>query len=69
VPHPQSEIALASDRLRTMFLTARSSITITSWSRTRRVDVRCRKSARLARTFRWARATFALALARFADPR
>ena len=30
VPHPQSEMALASDRLRTMFCTARSSITITS---------------------------------------
>ena len=51
-----------------MFFTARSSITITSWSRTRRVLVRWRKSARDARTFRWARATFALALARFAEP-
>ena len=30
---------------------------------------RCRKSARDARTFRCARATFALALARFAEPR
>src|SRR5205823_14156650 len=28
-PQPQSEMALASDRLRTMFFTARSSITIT----------------------------------------
>ena len=36
-----------------------SSITITSWPRTRRVEARCRKPARLARTFRWARATFA----------
>ena len=68
VPQPQSEMALASDRLRIMFFTARSSITITSWSRTRRADERCRKSARDARTLRWARATFALALARFADP-
>ena len=30
VPHPQSEIALASVRLRTMLFTARSSRTITS---------------------------------------
>ena len=68
VPHPQSLMALASDRLRTMFATARSSITITSWSRTRAVEVRCRKSARDGRTFRCARATFAFALARFAEP-
>src|SRR5690348_7769030 len=67
-PQPQSEIALASDRLRTMFFTARSSITITSWSRTSRAEARCRKSARAARTLRWARATLALALARFAEP-
>jgi len=33
VPHPQSLMAFASDRLRTMFCAARSSITITSWSR------------------------------------
>ena len=51
-PHPQSEMALARDRLRTMFFTARSSTTITSWSRTRAVEARCRKSARDARTFR-----------------
>ena len=69
VPHPQSEMALASDRLRTMLCTARSSTTITSWPRTRAVVVRCRKSVRDARTFRCARATFALALARFAEPR
>ena len=68
VPHPQSLMALASEWLRTMFFTARSSITITSWSRTRAVEVRCRKSVRLARTFRCARATFALAFARFAEP-
>src|SRR5450755_824761 len=69
VPHPQSLMALASDRLRTMFLTARSSTTITSWSRTSRVLARCRKSARDALTFRCARATFAFAFARFAEPR
>ena len=68
VPHPQSEIALASLRLRTMFFTARSSRTITLWSRTRLVEVRWRKSVRAARTFRWARAALALALARLADP-
>src|SRR6266581_3711125 len=68
VPQPQSEIALASDRLRTMFFTARSSITITSWSRTSRAEARCRKSCRDARILRWARATLALALARFAEP-
>src|SRR5207244_1281396 len=67
-PQPQSEIALASDRLRIMFFTFRSSITITSWSRTSRVEARCRKSCREARTLRWARATLALALARFAEP-
>ena len=33
VPHPQSQMALASDRLRTMPETLRSSITITSWQR------------------------------------
>ena len=43
--------------------------TITSRSRTSRADARCRKSAREARTLRCARATFALALARFAEPR
>ena len=64
-PHAESEIALASLRLRTMFFTARSSRTITLWSRTRLVEVRWRKSAR---TFRWARAALALALARLADP-
>ena len=69
VPHPQSQMALASDRLRIMLRTARSSTTITSWSRTRAVEVRCRKSVRDARTFRCARATFALALTRFAEPR
>ena len=67
-PQPQSDIALASDLLRTMFFTARSSITMTSWSRTSRAEVRCRKSARDARTLRCARATLALALARFAEP-
>ena len=65
VPHPQSQMALARDRFRIMLFTARSSITITSWSRTRAVEVRCRKSVRDARTFRCARATFALALTRF----
>ena len=55
VPHPQSEMALASERLRTMFRTARSSIAITSWSRTRFVLTLCRKSARDARAFRCAR--------------
>src|SRR5690349_6965391 len=68
VPQPQSEMALARDRLRTMPATFRSSITITSWSRTSRADVRCRKSCRDARTLRWARATLALALARLALP-
>src|SRR6266699_3094673 len=68
-PQPQSEMAFASLRLRTMFLTARSSITITSLSRTRRVLARCRKSRRASRTLRLARATFALALARLAEPR
>jgi hypothetical protein len=58
-------MALASDRFRAMFFTARSSRTITSWPRTSRVEARCRKSAREARAFRWARATLALALARF----
>ena len=48
--------------------TFRSSTTITSWSRTSRVLARWRKSARDARTFRCARATLALALARFAEP-
>jgi len=52
VPHPQSEIARATLRLRTMFLTARSSRLIRSWSRTRRVLVLWRKSVRAARTFR-----------------
>ena len=52
VPHPQSEIAFASERLRTMFCTARSSRTITSWSRIRRVLALWRKSVRAARTFR-----------------
>ncbi len=64
VPHPQSLMALASDRLRTMFFTARSSATITSWSRISRAEVRCRKSVRDARTFRCARATLALAFCR-----
>ena len=68
VPHPQSEIAFATLRLRTMFLTARSSRQIRSWSRTRRVEVLWRKSARAARTLRCARAAFALALPRFAEP-
>jgi hypothetical protein len=68
VPHPQSEMALAREWLRTMFFTARSSITITSWFRTRRVLALWRKSVRAARTFRCARATFAFALARFAEP-
>src|SRR6266576_6184245 len=61
-PQPQSEMALASDRLRTMPATFRSSITITSWSRTSRAEARCRKSCRDARTLRWARATLAFAL-------
>ena len=67
-PHPQSEIARASRRLRTMPDTFRSSITIMPAERTSRVLARCRKSRRASRTFRWARATFALALARFAEP-
>src|SRR5262249_31479368 len=67
-PHPQPEIARASRRLRTMFLTARSSITMTSAERTRRVLVRCRKSRRALRTLRWVRATLAAALARFLLP-
>src|SRR5215471_18040768 len=67
--HPQPEIARASDRFRTMFLTARSSMTTMSFWRISRVLTRCRKSCRALRIFRWARATFALALARFADPR
>src|ERR1700729_3594943 len=46
-----------------MFFMARSSIAITSWSRTSRAEVRCRKSAREARTLRWARATLATARA------
>ena len=46
--------------------TCRSSITIVSAERTRRVLARCRKSRRALRTLRWARATFAFALARFA---
>ena len=62
-------MAFARDRLRTMFLTARSSITITSWSGPG--GQRCGAGSRrgTARTLRCARATFALALARFADPR
>src|SRR6476659_9032143 len=67
-PQPQPEMAFASLRLRTMFLTARSSITITSLPRTKRVLARCRKSRRASRTLRWARATFALALDRFTEP-
>ena len=67
-PHPQSEIARASRRLRTIPATFRSSITIVSAERTRRVLARCRKSRRALRTLRWARATLAAALARFADP-
>src|SRR6266550_6151975 len=46
VPHPQSAIALASLRLRTMFFTARSSTAITSWPRTRPVLALWRPSSR-----------------------
>src|SRR6185437_3243868 len=53
---------------RVMPLTFRSSITIRSCSRTRRVLALCRKSCRASRTLRWARATLAFALARFAEP-
>ena len=61
-PHPQSEIARARNRLRTMPETFRSSITMTSAERTRPVLARCRKSCRASRTLRWARATFDLGL-------
>jgi hypothetical protein len=44
------------------------STAIASFARTRRVLVLWRKSARASRTFRWARAVFAFALARFALP-
>src|SRR5689334_12590394 len=67
-PQPQSEMARARCRLRTMFAIARSSITITSFSRTSRVLARCRKSWRAWRTLRWAWATLAAALARLAEP-
>ena len=65
---PQAEQVLLLGWNRSMPDTFRSSITITSWSRTSLVEVRCRKSAREARTLRWARATLALAFARFAEP-
>src|SRR5690606_2257463 len=68
-PQLESEIARARCRLRTMPRTLRSSITITSWSRTSRVVVLCRKSARASRTLACARATFTLALAQLFDPR
>ena len=61
-PEPQSEMTRARCRLRTMFLTARSSITIVLAERTRRVLARCRKSRRALRTFRWALATFTFGL-------
>ena len=61
-------MARARCRLRIMPETLRSSITIMSAERTRPVLARCRKSRRASRTLRWARATFAVALARFADP-
>src|SRR5262245_61742034 len=68
-PHPQSEIALARCRLRTMFATARSSTTMVSYRRTRLVLARCRKSDRALRTLRCAAAAFALALVRLFEPR
>jgi len=68
-PHPQSEMARARRRLPTMLLTARSSIAIRSWPRTRPVVVLCRKSALALRALRWARATLPFALARLAEPR
>ena len=62
-------MALASRRLWTMPEMFRSSMTTVPAERTKRVLARCKKSRRALRTLRWARATFALALARFADPR
>src|SRR2546429_8947441 len=57
-PQPQSEMAFASLRLRTMFLTARSSITITSLSRTRRGLARGRETRPATRALRVGPGTF-----------
>ena len=69
-PQPQSEMTRARCRLRTMFRT-RSGPRSRSCQRSGpgRADARCRKSRRASRTLRWARATLAAALARFAEPR
>jgi hypothetical protein len=66
--HDASLTARARLRLRTMFRTDRSSITIVWFSRTSRADSLCRWSRRRSALRAWMRATLSLALARLFEP-